>query len=203
MCFQHGREAPCWWDLHQRCELLPQGPGNQRLCRQAQVRTSQKRVGCPSFLPLLLLQYQKPACIWFHHDERDRAILSQRANHLLPVPPSFLSLLYFLDIPCGCAKINHLNFSHCVDWYVPTPSDDCARWLFVTKTCRQAMIQSENDHSDAIIYQKNDAVISADFLTGAALLVKWWVQTARHVMCLCTHSDLKHTGGLKHSAGGM
>lgn len=125
VCFQRGRKAPRWWDLHQRCELLPQGPGSQRLCRQAQVGISQKRVGCPSLLPLLpllLLQYQKPACVWFHHDERDRAILSQRANQLLPVPPSLLSVsvLCFLDIPCGCAPINHLNFSRRVDWYVPT-----------------------------------------------------------------------------------
>lgn len=66
--FQHSRKAPRWWDLHQRRELLPQGPGNQRLCGQAQSWTSSKRVGCSFSVLLPPVQFLKP---WFHHDQTD------------------------------------------------------------------------------------------------------------------------------------
>lgn len=142
LCFQCCRKAPCRRDLHQWRELLPQATGNQRLCRQAQGWTSQKRVGCPSFL-LLLLQFQKPlkaylpTCVWFHHDKRDRELINFFLCHLF-FPSFAFFFFFFLMFLVVVQKINHLNFLHCVDWCVTTLSDDCV-WH---KACKQMTNQS-------------------------------------------------------------
>ena len=48
---QHHLQTPRRRDLHQRRELLPAGPGGQRLRHLAQVRQSQERVGNSPSLP--------------------------------------------------------------------------------------------------------------------------------------------------------
>lgn len=67
-----------------------------------------------SRLTLLPSSYnQTPSCLCLIPPESQR----ERANQLLLLVPLFS---FFLDVSCGCAKINHLNFLHCVDWYVTT-----------------------------------------------------------------------------------
>lgn len=171
LCFQGCRKAPCRRDLHQWRELLPQATGNQRLCRQAQGWTSQKRVGCPSFL-LLLLQFQKPlkaylpTCVWFHHDKRDRELINFFLCHLF----SFLLLFFsFLDVFCGCAKNKSPElFALC--WLVCYYT---VRWLCLTQSVQA-------DDKSVLTDQRNSNHHRSDddkkwwffFLTNAALQVK-------------------------------
>lgn len=203
VCFQRCREAPRRRDLHQWCKLLPQGPGRQRLCRHAQVWTSPKKVGCLSFLFLLLFffQCQKQTLTAFPPVSdstvaRDRwwQMLNQGGRELissfsLPLHLYFFfpSFALFLDVfLCVCAQINHLNFSPCVDWCVTT-----VRWWLLARGEKEITIGT----SSLISWRRRGGGVFPDcwcFKVGGVYTVH-----------LCAHSDLSRTGGAKLSAGGM